>query len=340
MPKHRVGHRLHVLGRRVPRAGQHRPRLGSQNQVLTRPRPGAPTEIVLDDLRLIRIGIRPDTRRPHQSQRVPNHMVRHGNRSHERLHPLDARLVEHGRDVGLRARGRTPNDLELLGLGRVPNQDLVHEAVELGLGQRIRALLLDGVLRREDEERAGQRVLHATHRHLPLLHRLEQRRLRLGRRAVDLVGQNHIRKHRPAHKPQLAMPRGLVLLDHLRARDIARHQVGGELDPAEIKAERARDRRDQQRLGKPRHADHHRVPPAEDGCEQLLDHVVLPDDHLADLLPEIVVRLAHLGQRRLGIGKLLGTASNRRCIAHRPILPSRSPAVVYAARNRRPQRSA
>jgi hypothetical protein len=37
-------------------------------------------------------------------------------------------------------------------LRRIADDDLEHEAVELGLGQRVGALLLDRVLRREDEE--------------------------------------------------------------------------------------------------------------------------------------------------------------------------------------------
>jgi hypothetical protein len=43
-------------------------------------------------------------------------------------------------------------------------------------------------------------------RHLPLLHRLQQRRLRLGRRAVDLVGQQHVGEDRPLHEAELARP--------------------------------------------------------------------------------------------------------------------------------------
>ena len=33
---------------------------------------------------------------------------------------------------------------------------------------------------------------HAAHRDLTLLHRLQQRGLRLGRRAIDFVGQNDV----------------------------------------------------------------------------------------------------------------------------------------------------
>jgi hypothetical protein len=76
--------------------------------------------------------------------------------------------------------------------------DLEEEAVELGLGERVGALLLEGVLRRHHEEGLRERVAHTPHRHGPLLHRFEQRGLRLGRGAVDLVGQQHLREDRPA----------------------------------------------------------------------------------------------------------------------------------------------
>ena len=46
------------------------------------------------------------------------------------------------------------HDLPLLGLRRVADLHHQHEAVDLRLGQRVGALLLDRVLRREDEKRA------------------------------------------------------------------------------------------------------------------------------------------------------------------------------------------
>ena len=45
------------------------------------------------------------------------------------------------------------HDLLLFVARRVADAELEHEAVDLRFGQRIRALLLDRVLRREDEER-------------------------------------------------------------------------------------------------------------------------------------------------------------------------------------------
>ena len=58
--------------------------------------------------------------------------------------------------------------------------------------------MLDGVLGGDDQKRLGQRMRVAVHRHLALVHRLQQRGLRFGSGAVDFIGQQDIRKHRPA----------------------------------------------------------------------------------------------------------------------------------------------
>ncbi|MEY2516627.1 MAG: hypothetical protein QOJ89_3985, partial [bacterium] len=70
---------------------------------------------------------------------------------------------------------------------RVLDEQLEEEAVDLRLGQRVGALGLDRVLRREHEKRARDVVGLTGDRHLLLLHDLEQRRLDLRRRAVDLA---------------------------------------------------------------------------------------------------------------------------------------------------------
>ncbi len=87
------------------------------------------------------------------------------------------------------------------------DEDLEHEAVLLGLGQRVGSFLLDRVLRGEHEERVGQLVAHAAHGDLPLLHRFQQRGLRLGRRAVDFVGQDHVGEQRALEEAELAAAR-------------------------------------------------------------------------------------------------------------------------------------
>ena len=78
--------------------------------------------------------------------------------------------------------------------------------------------------------------------------------------------------------------RELVLLDHLRAGDVGGHQVGRELDAAEVQRQGVGQRADHQRLGQARHAHQQAVPAGEHGDQQLLDHLLLADDHPAQLL--------------------------------------------------------
>ena len=78
--------------------------------------------------------------------------------------------------------------------------------------------LLDGVLRGQHEERLAEPMPLAAGGDLVLLHRLQQRGLRLRRRAVDLVGQDHVGEDRALEKLELPHARLLVLLDDLRCR--------------------------------------------------------------------------------------------------------------------------
>ncbi len=70
------------------------------------------------------------------------------------------------------------------------------EAVALRLGQRVRAFLLDRILRRENEERLLEFQRVAADGDRVFLHRLEQRGLRFRRGAVDFVRENHLREDR------------------------------------------------------------------------------------------------------------------------------------------------
>ena len=110
---------------------------------------------------------------------------------------------------------------------RVAERDAHHEPVELRLGQRVGPLVLDGVLRREHDERPRQLVRVDVHRDAPLLHALEEARLRLGRRTVDLVNQHHVREHGPG--PELEAR--LALVEDVRAHHVRGQQIGRALDP-------------------------------------------------------------------------------------------------------------
>ncbi len=114
-----------------------------------------------------------------------------------------------------------------------------------------------------------------------LLHRLEQRRLGLRRRAVDLVGEEDLREDRPLHEAQRAVT--VLLVEDLRAGDVGRHQIRRELNPLEREIEDLRDRLDEQRLGETGHAGDQAVPAGEERHQHFVDHRVLADDDLADL---------------------------------------------------------
>ena len=115
---------------------------------------------------------------------------------------------------------------------RVAERGLEEEAVELRLGERERALVLDRVLGREQQERLGQEARDAVDRHLPLGHRLEQRGLRLRHRAVDLVDEHDVGEDRA--RPELEVARALV--EDGEARDVGRLQVRRALDPRRRRA--------------------------------------------------------------------------------------------------------
>ena len=197
---------------------------------------------------------------------------------------------EHRADIRQRIAGRRSNDRLFFLLRGIAHPQLEHEAVELCFRQRIRPLLLDRILRREDEERRRQAVRLTGGGDLMLLHRLEQRGLRLGWRAIDLVGEHDVGEHRPAHEPKAALAGGEILLDDLGAGDVGGHQVGRELNPVEGEVERLGNRLDHHRLGESRHADQERVTTREDCRENPVQHVALAHDALPDLREQIAPR--------------------------------------------------
>ncbi len=228
------------------------------------------------------------TRCPGEPHGVPHDILGGWDLSHHAAEPQQVLAAEDMRD-GLRLgrRGLT-DDGDLVVLGQVVDRNVEHEPVELGFRQRIRAFHLDGILRGEDEERLAEPVADAGRSHVVFLHCLEHGRLRLGRRAVDLIGQDHIGEDGPfdeRHRPLV-----VGLLEDLGARDIGGHQVRRELDPPEPQIEQFRQRFDQQGLRQARRAGQQAVSPRKHGNQQMLDHVLLADDHLREFRPDALSR--------------------------------------------------
>jgi hypothetical protein len=104
------------------------------------------------------------------------------------------------------------------------------------------------VLGRDDEERFRQRMRDAIERYVLFLHRLEQRALRLWRGAIDLVGEDELRKERSGVEDEAL----LVAIEDRVAEDVRGQQIARELDAAEIEAEGTRQRVGKRRLADPR----------------------------------------------------------------------------------------
>ncbi len=162
---------------------------------------------------------------------------------------------------------------------RVAHDDLHQEPVALGLGQLVHALGLDRVLRRHHDEGLGHRVGLPRDRHLLLLHHLQQRRLDLRRRAVDLVGQHEVREHRAQRHVKCLGRR----LPDPRADDVGRHEIRGELQADEAAAGHLGQGRHRKRLGQAGRAFDEAVAPRQQAGDEPLDHVVVADDDLLDL---------------------------------------------------------
>ena len=209
---------------------------------------------------------------------------------------------------GDRVGERALDHRQLVGRLRIVDQHLEHEAVDLGLGQRIRALGLDRVLRRHHEKRRRHGVGLLADRHLPLLHHLEEGGLHLGRSPIDLVGEQEVAEHRPELGVELVLA-GAV---HPRADEVGRHEIRRELHPLEPPAEHFGDGLDGQCLRQAGDALDQEMPTCQETDEHPFEHLVLPCDDALDLedgaLDRIAVGAGFDGFQRLGsaILQLLG----------------------------------
>ena len=119
---------------------------------------------------------------------------------------------------------------------RVAHEQFVKEAVELCLGQRVGAFLVDRILRCQDKERQVEFADLATDRDTTFLHGFQHRRLGLWGGPVDFISQNQVGKNRPVLK--LKSPFSIVgFVYHVGAQNIRRHEVGRELDAVERQVE-------------------------------------------------------------------------------------------------------
>ena len=179
----------------------------------------------------------------------------------------------------VRLRARSLEDAQGRGVVGVSDRRLQQEPVELGLGQAVGARLLDRVLRRDHHERQPDVVGLAVDSDGPLLHDLEQRRLSLRARPVDLVGEHDVREHGSAVEVELA--RALVV--DADAGDVAGKQVGRELDAVADPVDALRDGPRERGLARAGEVLEQQVTFAEERDEAESHDERLAEQHLLDI---------------------------------------------------------
>jgi hypothetical protein len=204
--------------------------------------------------------------------------------------------------VGL-ALDPTREDVHLAMATRIPEGSTEQEAVELRLGQWIRALVLDRVLRRDDEERRLEPVRDALDRRLSLLHRFEESSLRLRRSPVDLVREKKVGEDGARAELEVAV----ALVPDRRPRGVRRHEIGRELDPRELHVEDLCERARRERLGEPGIVLQQHVSVGEEREEDELERLALVHDDGLDLVENSIREDAHLREVHRHIASRVST---------------------------------
>ena len=167
--------------------------------------------------------------------------------------------------------------LELVRLrGVFAEQRKAFAEIYLRLGERVGALVLDGVLGGQHQEGPGQREGLVADGDLLFLHGLQQRALHLGRRAVDLVRQDDVREHGALLDRELG---GLTVEDG-RSGHVGREQVGGELDPLESGVQGLGQGADRQGLGQAGHPLEQDVAAGQQAQQQAIEEAIRKQDSL------------------------------------------------------------
>jgi hypothetical protein len=124
----------------------------------------------------------------------------------------------------------------------------------------------------------------AVDRHLTLLHRLQQRGLRLGRGAVDFIRQHDLGEDRAGAKLEFLA----LLVEDVDARHVGGEHVRRKLDAAKRAADAERQRPRQHGLADARHILDQQVAFAQHRQQRQAHLVVFADNHLAYVFGDAV----------------------------------------------------
>ena len=174
----------------------------------------------------------------------------------------------------------------------ISQTDAHQEPVQLGFGQRESTFVLDGVLSGYDYEGMLQVVGYAVHGNLQLFHRFQQRRLGLGRRPVDLVGEDDL--CHDGTRAKLEFPSRLVV--NRDSSYVTGQQVRGELNTLKITAYGYGQAFGQHCFAHTRDIFNQDVPLGDQGCQCLLYHGPFANDHFGYIVDN---SLCYSGMGRL-----------------------------------------
>jgi len=163
---------------------------------------------------------------------------------------------------------------------RVVEDELEEEAIELGFGEWVGALLFDGVLGREYEEGRGQRVGGIADGDLALLHGFEECALDFGGGAIHLVGEDDVGENGTFAWGEVA---AMGVVDQ-GTDDVAGEEVGRELDAVEGRVEASRDGDDAESFAKSGDAFDEDVVAGDEGGEESVEQLLLAHDDARKLL--------------------------------------------------------
>ena len=153
------------------------------------------------------------------------------------LHQFDQRFsLQDLLHIGASASGCAGEDFGQFTSRWVADENFEKEAIELGFGQRVSAFLVNGVLRRHDEEGLDEFPYFTARRDAMLLHGFEEGGLRFGRGTVDFVGKDEVSEDGAVLELKFAAS-APCFHDDVGAENIGGHEVGSELNAVEREIE-------------------------------------------------------------------------------------------------------
>ena len=169
-------------------------------------------------------------------------------------------------------------------------------------------------MRGDDEERLGQIARFTADGDAAFLHRFQQRGLCLGRGAVHFISEDEICED-GAGLVVVVEP-AILFLQHLGADDVARHKIGGELNPPKTQVQNVTKRADNERLRETGHTDEQAMAAREKAREHQPHDRFLTDDDLVEFLGDAPVKRADF-LRRDFVHSSCGLGVSLRIVGHR-----------------------